>query len=91
MEVESSPLVRLQPALHLGALVGAVVVPDEMHFLICRKLHFQMVEELYEFAAAVAILTGADHFAVENIERCEQSSRAVAFIVMRLALGKAGT
>ena len=34
MEVKSLPLFRLQPALHLGALMGAVVVHDEMHFLI---------------------------------------------------------
>ncbi len=67
MEVESPPLLRLQPALHLCAFVGAVIVHDEMHFLIGRKLRFQMVEEPYKLPAAVAILTSADHFAVENI------------------------
>ena len=66
-----SPPLRLQPAPHLSAFVGAVVVHDEVHFLIGRELHFQMVEEPDEFTAAVAILTSADHFAVENIKRGE--------------------
>jgi hypothetical protein len=90
MEVESPSLLRLQPALHLCAFVGAVIVHDEMYFLIDRELRFQMVEEPYEFPTAVAILTSPDHFAVENIERGEQSGGAMAFIVVRLTLRQAG-
>lgn len=90
MEVEPPPLLRPQPALHLCAFVGAVIVHDEMHFLTGWELRFQMVEESYEFATAVAILTGADHFAVENIERGEQRGGAMAFIVVRLTLRQAG-
>ncbi len=86
MKVESAPLRRLQPALHLCAFVSAVIVHDEMHFLIGGELLFQMVEELYKFPTTVAILTSADHFAVENIERGEQSGCAMAFIIVRLTL-----
>jgi hypothetical protein len=81
---------RLQPALHLCAFVSAVIVHDEMHFLFGRQLRFQMVEEPYKFPTAVAVLTGADHFAVENIERGEQGGGAMAFIVVRLTLRQAG-
>ena len=69
MEAESLPL---QPTLHLGAFVGAVVVHDEMHFLIGRELFFEMIQKPHELPAAVALLTGADDFAVENIERSLQ-------------------
>ena len=34
MEVESVPLFRFEPALHLRTLVRAVVVHDEVYFLI---------------------------------------------------------
>jgi hypothetical protein len=38
-------LLRLEPVLHLGAFVGAVVVHDEMHFLIDGELIFEMIQE----------------------------------------------
>jgi hypothetical protein len=34
MEVEALPLFGFNQRLHLGALLGAVVIHDEMHFLI---------------------------------------------------------
>ena len=57
------------PLLNFGMLVRAVVVHYQMHFLIDRKLLFEMIQELHEFATAVAMLTGADDFAIENVER----------------------
>jgi hypothetical protein len=93
MEVESPALFRFQPALHLGAFVGAVVVHDEMHFLVGRELRLDMIEELYELPAAMAILVRADDFAVQNIESGEQSGRAIAlaFVIARLTLRQAGS
>jgi len=79
MEVESLPLPGHEPSLHLLALVGAVIIHDQMHVLVGGDLLFQMVEESYEFPAAVPVLTSADDFAVENIEGGEQSRSAVAF------------
>ena len=44
MEGEPLPLFRLQLSLYLGTLVSAVIVQDEVHFLVGRELSFQMVE-----------------------------------------------
>jgi len=40
MEVEAVSLLWFLTRLHLGAFVGAVVIHDEVHFLIDRKLRF---------------------------------------------------
>ena len=90
MKVESPPFLRLQPTLHFGALVSAVVVHDQMDLLISRKLFFEMIEELHELPAAVAMLTSTDHFSIQNVERGEQSGGAVALVVVRLAFWQAG-
>ena len=71
MKVESAPLFGLQPALYLGAFVSAVIVHDQMHFLIGWQVRFQMVEEPYKLPAAMAALASADDFTVQNIERGE--------------------
>src|SRR5580704_628576 len=60
-----------------------------MHLLADGDLRFQMVEESNEFPAAVAFLTSADDFAVEDIESGEQSCRAMAFVIVRLTLRQA--
>ncbi len=90
MEVESPPLLRLQPALHLGALMGAVVVHDQMDFLIGREVLFQVIEEFDELPAAMPILAGADHLAIQYVESGEQSRRAMALVVVGLPFRQAG-
>src|SRR5208337_5288632 len=82
MEAKSVPLFRLEPPLHLGAFVGAVVVHNEVYCLIGRELLFQMIQKPHELSATVALLTGPDDFAVQNIERSEQRSGAMALVVM---------
>ena len=77
MEVESAPLLRLEPALHFGTFVSAVVVHDQVHFLSAGSWLFEMIQEFDELAAAMAFLAGANHFAIENIECGEQSRRAI--------------
>jgi hypothetical protein len=68
MEVKRAPLFRLEPSLYLGALVGAVVVHNEVDLLIGRKLPFQVIEEANELvAAAVALLAGADYLAANRV------------------------
>ena len=69
--------------------MGAVVVHDEVHFLIRREFGFQMVEEPDELPAAVAILTGANYLAIENVERGEKGRCSMAFVVVCLALWQA--
>ena len=53
-----------------------------MHFLIGRKSDFEMIQELHELPAAMALLTSADDFAIQDIERGEQSGSAIAFVVV---------
>ena len=65
MEVKSPALLRLQPALHLPTLAGAVVVHDQVHFLIGRQILFEMIQETDELAAAMPILARADDFAIQ--------------------------
>jgi hypothetical protein len=87
--VESLPPLWLQPALHLSAFVGAVIIHHEVHFPIGRELGFEVVEKPCELAAAMTIPAGSDHFAVQDIERGEQSGSAVTFIVVRLTFRQA--
>ena len=49
---------RLEPALHLGALVAAVVVHDQVHVLVDGHVFLHMIQEFDEFAAAVQVLAG---------------------------------
>ena len=62
-----------------------------MHFPMGRELRFQVVQKSDELPAAVAILSGANDLAVEDIERSEQGRGAVAFVVVRLTLRQTGT
>lgn len=88
--MESPPLFRLQPALHFGALVGRVIVHDQVHLLIGGEILFGVIQEAGKLAAAMPILAGADHFSVEDVESGEQDSGAVTFVVMRLAFRQSG-
>lgn len=55
VEVEAAPPFRFEPALDLSALVCAVIVHDQVHFLIVGKLPFQVMQEANELAAAVTL------------------------------------
>src|SRR5690349_18516889 len=89
MEMKTTPLLRLQPALHLCTLVRAVVIHDEVDLLIRRELAFQVIQEANEFPAAVTLLAGADHLPIEDVESREQGRRAVTFVVVGLPLWQA--
>ena len=58
-----------QPGVHLGALVGSVIVKDDMDDLACRNLPLHGVEELDEFLMAMPFHATAHHGSVQNIER----------------------
>ena len=88
MKVESAPAFWLEPALDLGALVCAVVIHDQVDFLIGGKVSLQVVEKTDEFPAAVAVLAGPDHLAVENIEGGKQRRCAVTLVIVGLPLGQ---
>ena len=54
MDVESKTFFRFEPALHLRALVGAVVVHDEVNLQIRRHFLFHLVQEMDKLPAAMA-------------------------------------
>jgi hypothetical protein len=66
MEMETLTLLRLEPTLHFGALVGAVVVHDQVHFLIGREILLEMIQEPDELPATMPILAGANDFPVDD-------------------------
>ena len=76
----------LEPALNFRALVGAGVIHDKVNFLVGWQLLFQIVEEPDKLPAPVAMPAGANDFAIKNVERSEQSGRAMAFVVAGLPL-----
>lgn len=61
MRVETASAFRLEPTLDFGTLVRAVVVHDQVDFLISGKLSLQVIEEADELPAPVAILTVPDY------------------------------
>jgi len=87
VELEATSPPRLEPALNPCTLMGAVVIHDQVDFLIGRELSLQVVEKPDELPAAVTILAGSDDLAVENIEGRKQGRRAVALVVVSLPLG----
>src|SRR5580692_1863566 len=50
---------------------------------------FEMIQEFHKLPTAVALLAGADDFAIQNVERGEQGGRAMPLVVVRLALRQA--
>ncbi len=87
MEVKTLPLLRLHPALYLGAFVSAVVVHDEVNFPFGWQCFLQVIQEADELPAAVAGLAGPDHLAIENVEGGEQGTGAVSPVIMGLPFG----
>jgi hypothetical protein len=61
-----------------------------VNLLILGKLLFQVIQETNELASAMAFLTGADHLAIEDVTRGEQSRRAVTLVTVGLSLRQAG-
>ncbi len=81
VQVESWML--LKPRLHLGVVVCPVVVQDQVEGHPMRRVSVNGAQELQKLLVAVPRVTGADHGAVEHIERREQAGGPVALIVVR--------
>src|SRR5258705_865970 len=79
-EMEAAALLRLQPALHLSAFMGAVIVHDQMNLQVRRHGLLQLVQKLDELARAMSGLTTTDDFAGRNIKSGKQGGRAVALV-----------
>ena len=76
-------LCRLSHAWTLGMLVGGVVVGDQVHVEVLRRLGIDAAQELEPFLVAMSLHALADHPAGGDIERGEQRGCAMALVVMR--------
>ena len=56
--MEPAAALRLEPTLNLCALMGAIVIHDQVDFLIGRELSLQVVKKPDEFTAALTVLAG---------------------------------
>ena len=80
MQVES--LVAAQPALHVGMVVGGVVVQDQMYRKVFGHFAIDRAEELQELLVPVPGQALPDHRPGEHVDRGEQRGGAVAFVVV---------
>ena len=85
MEVKAAALLGLEPTLHGGALVGAVVVENEVDVEFRGHLLFQLMEEFDELLAPMARQATTDDLAIEDIEGGKQGGGSVPLVIMRLA------
>jgi len=80
-----------EPCAHGRRLVSPVVVHHKMHFQLRRYVGFDRTQELQELSAAMAPVQFADDFSGGDIQGREQRRGAMAFVVVRTALGYAGS
>jgi hypothetical protein len=78
-----------QPGADVWSLVGAVVVADQVHVQFGRHRLVDRDQELLELGGAVLAVQLADHDAVGDVERGEQTGDAVAGVVVGTPLGQA--
>lgn len=85
MEVKPAALLGFEPTLHGDALVGAVVVENEVEIEFRGHLLVQLVEEFDELFAAMARQATTNDLAIEDIEGGQQSGGSVPLVIVRLA------
>jgi len=73
----------LQPRLHLGMLVGGIVVGDQVHSQALGRLGIDPAQELEPFLVAMARHALADDAAGGDLEGGEQGRGSMALVVMR--------
>ena len=84
-KVEVTARLSFQPSLHLGVLVGAVVVQNEMKGEFLWRTLIPEAQELQKLLMAVPRQALTNDFACQNFARRKQGRRAVAHIVVGLS------
>lgn len=90
-EVQMEPGMARQPAAHRRSLVGGVVVEHEVKVQTRRHAFVDLFEEADEVALSVARLAATDDLAGLHSERRKQRDGAMPEVIVRGALGPAGT
>lgn len=74
--------VSLEPALHSGVFVRAIVIHDHVQGHVAGKLLIQALQKLQELLMAVTRVTLANDLALRHFQGGKQSRRAVALVVV---------
>ena len=82
-EVDVESGMSSDPGFDSRVFVSCVIVHDEMQIEMGRRLDIDLVEETNEFLVSMTRHAVADHFAIEQAQRCEQCGRSVALVVVR--------
>src|SRR5271169_58675 len=88
-EVHVKSRMTSEPTFDRGGLVRAVVVQDQMHVQLSGDVGFDRAQERKELLAAMTSMQLSDHAPRGDIQRREQTRRAVALVVMGAPLGQA--
>ena len=72
----------LQPRLHVGMLVGAVVVHYQVQNHLAGKRRIDAAQESQKLLMAVPSKALTDDFALQDLKGSEQASRAIALVVV---------
>ena len=80
--MSNETVVPLEPALHSGVLVGAIIVHHHMQLDLAGKLRIQTLQKLQKLLVAMARLTLAVDLTLRDFQRGEQRRRAVALVVV---------
>ncbi len=80
--MEREPGMAFELIADILALVGSIVVHDQMERNRPGKLLVQKAQKLEKLLVAVALTALADHLALERLPRGEQSRGAVAFVAV---------
>src|SRR6516162_11584766 len=80
--MEQETRMPAEPGAHLGVLVAAVVVEDDVHDLPGWDLGLESVEKPDELLMPVALHAAADDLTFEHVERGKQGRRAVALVIV---------
>ena len=81
-EVHDEARVFDEPGLHVGMLMGRVVVDDQVQRQLLGCLAVDEAQELEPFVMPVTLLAHRDDGAVEGVERSKERRRANALVVM---------
>ena len=72
----------LEPRLHVGMLVGAVVVHHQVQRDISGEFRIQAAQEFQKLLMTVARVALADDFALQNLQGSEQTGGAITLVIV---------
>ena len=81
-KVKGEAGMAVEPLADLGMFVCGVIVEDDVHRLVAGNAGVDGVQEADELLVPMLLHVAADNGAIENIERGEQSGRAIALVIM---------